>query len=203
VQGSPRRQDPSGPSIVATLGTEHAAGSDPDRLLARCRLGDAAAWDELVARYEWLVFGVARRNGLSREDAADVTQATFLALLESLETIRAEDRLASWLMTVSRRQSWALRNRALREAPGADEVVDRVDDHDPVACWEQLTVLHDALDGLAKPCRELLRALYLDPAEPSYQQVADRFGFRIGGIGPMRARCLRRLRQDLGEDVFV
>jgi RNA polymerase sigma factor (sigma-70 family) len=166
-------------------------------------MGDMAAWDELVGRYEWLVFGVARRNGLSREDAADVTQATFLALLESLDSIRTDDRLASWLMTVSRRQSWAQRNRAFREAPGAGEVADRIDDHDPVACWEELTVLHDALDRLGRPCRDLLRALYLDPAEPSYRDVAETMGYQIGGIGPMRARCLRRLRRDLGEDVFA
>jgi RNA polymerase sigma factor (sigma-70 family) len=203
VQSSSRRQDLPERPAVAALRTEQVAGSEPEQVLARCRMGDTAAWDELVARYEWLVFGVARRNGLSREDAADVTQATFLALLESLETIRAEDRLASWLMTVSRRQSWALRNRALREAPGADLVVDRIDDHDPLASWEELTVLHDALDELARPCRDLLRALYFDPAEPSYRELADRFGFRIGGIGPMRARCLRRLRQFLGEDVFA
>src|SRR5580658_4394792 len=45
-----------------------------------------------------------------------------------------------------------------------------------------------------------LLALYFDPAEPSYAQVARRLGRSAGGIGPMRARCLQRLRALLGED---
>ena len=39
-----------------------------------------------------------------------------------------------------------------------------------------------------------------DPASPSYAIIAERFGRSIGGIGPMRARCLQRLRVLLGED---
>jgi hypothetical protein len=45
-----------------------------------------------------------------------------------------------------------------------------------------------------------LLALYFDPAEPSYAQAARRLGRSAGGIGPMRARCLQRLRALLGED---
>lgn len=187
-------------SVPAVFG-EHTLGRDPEDpavLLARCRLGDGDAWDQLVMRYERLVFSVARRNGLGREDAADVTQATFMALLEAIDRIHTDDRLASWLMTVCRRQAWALRNRALREVP--DPAVDDTDSHDPLALWEELVTLHEALDALDRPCRELLRALYLDPAEPSYREVAARLGRRIGGIGPMRARCLQRMRRLLSED---
>lgn len=175
---------------------------DPDSLLTRCRTGDPAAWDEVVERYERLVFSVARRNGLSREDAADVTQATFVAMFESLDRIRDDDRLASWLMTVSRRQSWAWRNRAQREELRDEEVGDRPGDVDALANWESLTLLHTALDRLGQQCRTLLHALYLDPVEPSYREIADRLQVRPGGIGAMRARCLRKLRGALGEEAF-
>jgi len=203
VQSSARQQDLPASEAVATLPRPAERGAGPEPLLARCRLGEGAAWDELIGRYEWLVFGVARRNGLSRDDAADVTQTTFLALLEGLDSVRTEERLASWLMTVSRRQSWAVRNRTSRESPEAAEIADRDDVHDPLERWEELTVLHDALDNLGSPCRDVLLALYFDPAEPSYRDIAERLGYQIGGIGPMRARCLRRLRNDLGEEVFA
>ena len=46
----------------------------------------------------------------------------------------------------------------------------------------------------------LLLALYFDPAAPSYSEIAERMGRAIGGIGPMRARCLERLRCLVEED---
>ena len=70
-------------------------------LLAACRTGDQEAWELLVGRYERLVFSVALRNGVTREEAADVTQMTFIALLESVARLRDDQRLASWLMSVA------------------------------------------------------------------------------------------------------
>ena len=60
------------------------SGLSDATLLARCRTGDGAAWHVLVERYERPVFSVARSGGLDVEDAADVTQTTFVALLDSI-----------------------------------------------------------------------------------------------------------------------
>lgn len=168
-------------------------------LLRRCRDGDAAGWDLLVHRYERLVFSVAVRNGLARPDAADVTQATFLALLESLGDIQDEQRLASWLMTVARRQAWRLRARWGREAPVGLADPPSEPTVDDFTAWEREAALHEALDRLGSPCSDLLRSLYLDPCEPSYATLAARLGRQVGSIGPMRGRCLERLRTLLGE----
>jgi RNA polymerase sigma factor (sigma-70 family) len=167
-------------------------------LLSACRAGDQYAWDALVARYERLVFSVALRNGVTREEAADITQMTFIALLESLSRLRDEHRLASWLMSVSRRQAWRQRRRHERERP-----VEQVSSaEDPIAAWERIAVVHEGLQRLGGACRDLLLALYFDPAAPSYAEVARRLGRSIGGIGPMRARCLQHLRSVLGEDAL-
>jgi RNA polymerase sigma factor (sigma-70 family) len=170
----------------------------PDRALVdACQRGDQQAWDHLVARYERLIYSVALRSGLSREDAADVTQATFIALLDSINRLRDDQRLPFWLMTVARRQSWRLRRRRDQElrvcAPGGAAA-------DPIDDWERTAVVHEALHRLAAPCRDLLLALYFDPSKPSYAEVAERLGRAVGGLGPMRGRCLERLRAILGED---
>ena len=88
-------------------------------LLTACRAGDPEAWEVLVERYERLVFSVALRNGVTREEAADITQMTFIALLESIEKLREEQRVASWLMSVARRLAWRQRRRSDRETPRA------------------------------------------------------------------------------------
>ncbi len=184
-----------------------SATSDAE-LLERCRNRDPDAWDILVRRYESLIYSAARDGGLSVNDAADVTQTTFVGLLDSLESLRDEDRLASWLMTVARRQIWRTRRRLEREAPASagatvapdQRSTDRAHTADSLSEWERMSVLVDALERLKSPCRELLYLLYLDSREPTYSVVAARLGRSIGSIGPMRARCLEKLRAVLEED---
>ncbi len=160
-------------------------------LLVRCRAGQEEAWDMLVGRYERLVYSIAVRNGLTHEDAVDVAQNTFGALLESIDTVRDDERLAWWLMTVARRQSWRIRDRRRHEVPYAQLDLAPTD---PLVDWERAASLHQALNGLGNPCRNLLIALYFEPDSPPYSEVARRFGRSIGSIGPMRGRCLARLR---------
>ena len=182
---------PSGPP-----GPHNGPVTDAD-LLRRCRRRDADAWNTLVGRYERLVYTVALRNGLSAEDAADVTQATFVALVDSLDKLRDEEKLPSWLMTVARRQAWRTRNLSRRTTPlefAAEGTTD------PFADWATTTALHDALATLGGTCRELLLALYFEPDAPSYAEIAHRFGRSIGGIGPLRGRCLDKLRVILGSE---
>ncbi len=173
-------------------------------LLNRCRDGDSAAWEELVERYERLVFGVAVREGLSRDDAADVTQIVFEALFTSLDKIREDERVSSWLLVVARRQVWRIRNRRVREHPvpevdpGAECAGAGVPGGD-VDTSDKILDLYEAVGRLGDPCRELVTALYFDPSEPSYEEVAVRLGRPVGSIGPSRARCLERLRRILAE----
>ncbi len=180
--------------------TEPTELSDAD-LLERCRQGDREAWQVLYQRYERLVFSVALRSGLGREDAADVTQTTFVALLDSVDRLERDDRLSFWLVSVARRQSWRVRNRRGREVVGPVGEVDVAGtEPNQIDVWERAAALHDALRQLDSPCRELLLALYFDPNEPGYASIAERFGRAIGTIGPMRGRCLDRLRTILGQD---
>lgn len=189
----------------ATAPDSHLPGavltSDPtDRdLLAACRRGTADAWNVLVDRYERLVFAVARYEGLPRDDAADVTQQTFEALLDQLETIADGDRLRWWLMSVARRQSWRTRDRNRRETPvtsGADRV-DEPSVSDGADERAEVLALRQAMNQLGEPCRTLLQHLYFDPSEPTFAQVATRLGRSENGIGPSRSRCLARLRHIL------
>ena len=166
------------------------------RLLQGCRTGDAESWDALVHRYERLVFSVALRSGLSPTDAADVTQSTFIALLEACDRLNDDERLAAWLITVARRKAWRVIRRTSREWL-SDEIPT---EPAPGLSWEEIAVLHDALLRLAAPCRELLIALYFDPEKPSYAEIAARFDRSVGGIGPMRGRCLQRMRGLLDEE---
>jgi RNA polymerase sigma factor (sigma-70 family) len=179
-------------------------GLDRD-LILDCRNGDVGAWQRLLDRYERLVFSVPRRYGLSREDASDITQLTFTILFQSMDTLPENSNLGAWLITVARRHTWRLLNRKRREDAGgyggSNDGTSMLANtgSDEVERWELTQWLEHGLSLVGKPCRDLLSALYLDPRQPSYAEVAARFGMAVGSVGPTRIRCLKRLRQVLGE----
>jgi RNA polymerase sigma factor (sigma-70 family) len=160
----------------------------------------------LLNRYERLVYSIPLRYGLSRDDAADITQMTFMILIQSLDNLSEDSRLGAWLATVARRHTWRLLERNRREI--ASENLDGTDlaaravllgksTDDSIEHWELTDLLDTGLSQIGEPCRELLLALYFQPEPSSYAEVAARLDIPIGSIGPTRARCLKRLRQVL------
>jgi RNA polymerase sigma factor (sigma-70 family) len=179
---------------------------DLDRdLILGCRNGEVGAWQRLLDRYERLVFSVPRRYGLSREDAADITQLTFTILFQSMDTLSEDSTLGAWLTTVARRHTWRRLDRKRREEAGwygsSSESILMLahTGTEDMERWELTEWLDYGLSLVGKPCRDLLSALYLDPKQPSYAKVAARLGMAVGSVGPTRIRCLKRLRRVLGE----
>lgn len=174
--------------------------SDWELILA-CRAGEATAWEQLVSRYERLVFSIALSYRVSREDAADVSQMAFLSLFRSLDALSDDSRLSAWLATVAHRQTKRILQQRRREYPDAQELLDeRLPSIDPrgetpMERWEIVEWLQYGMDALSERCRQLLLALYFDREEPSYAEVAARLGMPVGSIGPSRARCIERLKQ--------
>jgi RNA polymerase sigma factor (sigma-70 family) len=172
-------------------------------LISACRAGQANAWEDLVTRYERLVFSIALSYGLSRDDAADVAQTTFLALFRSLAGLSEDTRLSAWLATVAHRQTRRILQSRRHEHPDALDLLDErlpsvgPPGSSPMERWELVEWLDYGLASLNERCRRLLLALYFDPTEPSYADVADRLALPIGSIGPNRARCLEQLKRIL------
>lgn len=177
-------------------------GTDRDLILG-CKRGEARAWRLVLDRYERLVFSIPRGYGLSREDAADISQLTFSLLLEGLDSLTEESNLGAWLATVARRHSWRLMERGRRESTGRErdlaESAALFGGEKPTERWVLTDWLLQGLSKLDEPCRKLLTALYFDESQPSYAEVAERLIMPLGSVGPTRARCLEQMRRVLGE----
>lgn len=177
-------------------------GNDRDLILG-CKRGQARAWQRVLDRYERLVFSIPRSYGLSREDAADITQLTFTILVQSLDTLTEDSNLGAWLATVARRHTWRLMERGRRESTGREEDLAEsatlFGGEKPTERWELMDWLQQGLSKVGDPCRRLLVALYFDEQQPSYAEIAERLDMPVGSIGPTRARCLQRMRRVLGE----
>ncbi|MBI5863956.1 MAG: sigma-70 family RNA polymerase sigma factor [Planctomycetes bacterium] len=79
--------------------------SDPS-LVQACLDGSQQAWNELVDRYERLVYSVALKSRLSAADADDVFQTVFFSLHRNLPQLKDQARLSAWLITTTHRESW-------------------------------------------------------------------------------------------------
>jgi RNA polymerase sigma factor (sigma-70 family) len=172
-------------------------------LILECRGGHTAAWEQIVLRYERLIYSIALSYRLTREDAADVAQTAFLALFRSLGSLREDTRLSSWLATVAHRQAQRTIQRARHEHPDALDILDEraptigPEAGGPMERWELVEWLEHGMVSLSERCRRLLLALYFNPNEPSYADVAAALGIPLGSIGPSRARCLAQLKEIL------
>ncbi|MFI9813063.1 RNA polymerase sigma factor [Saccharothrix variisporea] len=166
-------------------------------LLASARLGDHAAWHELVRRHLRLVWAVARSFRLTRDDAADVAQATWLVLAENLTTIRHPERLTAWLVTTARRESLAVLRTRSREEPADLRPPDTAPSpEDTAEAADTGTRLWHAYRTLPARCRRLLHLIAHAP-DLTYPELAQATGIPANSLGPTRHRCLAVLRRRL------
>ena len=172
-------------------------------LVLAAAAGDQHAWDELVDRYAGLVWSIARGYRLGFADAADVSQTTWLRLVEHLDRLRDPEHVGSWLATTARHECLRVLRRSNREVPddSLETERDTVPDQGPtpesvVLSNERRALVLEALGALSERCQLLLRVL-ASSAQPRYSDVSAALEIPVGSIGPTRARCLEHLRREL------
>lgn len=171
-------------------------------LVRGCVRGSEDAWGALLEKYKNLIFSIPIKQGIPRDDAADIFQRVCVLLLAELKHLRQPAALPMWLIRVTSHEClrWHRqeRSRASRyaeetplaphDAPLPDEVVARIKE-------EQL--LREAIGALAPRCRQVIEMLFFEsPARP-YEDVARSLGLATGSIAFIRGRCLTRLRRQL------
>jgi RNA polymerase sigma factor (sigma-70 family) len=182
------------------MSIEQELASD-ESLLRDCATGNMQAWQRLLDKYERLVYSIPLNYGLSADDAADIAQITFTALLRQIGSLRPDSNLGGWLATVARRHAWrviAQKKRAPTEEFDSEAASALIPERsNAITRWEMTEWLNSGLTLLNERCRNLLTALYLEEQEPSYAEVAQRLRLAEGSIGATRARCLQRLKEIL------
>ncbi|MEU0050997.1 sigma-70 family RNA polymerase sigma factor [Streptomyces sp. NPDC006184] len=167
--------------------------------------GDAAAWKALVEGMSPLVWSVVRAHRLSDADGHEVFQTVWFRFAQHLGRIREPDKTAAWLASTARHECLKvlrqltrltltddpqLLDRASQERTPEESLIDTEEAADRA---ERIRRLWQELDSLGERCRQLLRVLMASPP-PSYGEISAALGIAVGSIGPLRQRCLRRLR---------
>jgi RNA polymerase sigma factor (sigma-70 family) len=189
---------------VRAQGHVGANDTEPDsltRLVERARGGDVSGWNGLVDRFAAMVWGVARRHGLSASDAADVSQTTWLRLVEHLDRIQDPERVGGWLATTARHEALRVLRISDRLPPLPDDDLQSLCTDDEAASIDENLLreerdqeLWELISMLPPRCQLLLTVLTAE-SRLSYVEIGEALDMPTGSIGPTRARCLEHLRR--------
>src|SRR6266568_2233730 len=166
-------------------------GSDTEaRLLARCRRGEAAAWDELFDQHYAAAgrFILQLSHDLTREDAEEICQEVFLSVIKNLNSFHGESQFQTWLFRIAANKARDYRERRHAAKRGGGQTPLSLQAEDPesgltldppgtapgpdatLMNTEQDALVHQALDQLGEPCREIIELRYF--GDSSYDEIS-------------------------------
>jgi RNA polymerase sigma factor (sigma-70 family) len=172
-----------------------AAGLSDAELVARCRAGEEAAWNELVERFSRYVYAICTQGfRLGSEDAEDVFQEVFARAYEHLDRLRTDEALRPWLAQLTRRLCVDRLRAGRREVPG-DEGLEPRDVDETLATLDDAMTVRACLDAIGAACKEILDRFF--GRDESYRAIGEALGLPPGTVASRISRCLRKLRLEL------
>ena len=181
-----------------------------DRTLAEAAGGDQEAWSRIVARYGPRLYAIVVRQCGDRELAEEITQATFVQLVVSIDGYREQGRFEAWLFRIAmNRLRDEMRRRKRQAKPlgtmhsdaalnlGLAAHRDTADDpHVQASRAEQVALLKSAVARLTPRDREIL--LLRHTAGLSFPQIAETLREPLGTVLARAHRAVGKLRQTMG-----
>ena len=196
-------------------------GSDAEAdLIARCRRGEPGAWDDLFDRH----YAAAGRfvfqlgHDFSREDVEEICQEVFLSVIRNLESFHGGSQFQTWLFRVAanKARDYRQRQHAAKRGGGQTPVSLQAEDPetgltlDPPADTpapditlmnaEQVALVHQALDQLGEPCREIIELRYF--GDLSYDEISVSLSLNPKTVSSRLSKCLDRL-EGIARPIFA
>jgi RNA polymerase sigma-70 factor (ECF subfamily) len=196
--------------------------NDEGQLVTQARAGDAAAFTELVNRYERKIYRLAKHITQNDEDAEDVLQDAFLKAYEHLDTFKGDSKFYTWIVRIAVNEAlMRLRKRKSDRTVPLDEPVDTGEEtvQREIAVWEDNpeqryshAEMHDILDQAVQTLKPDFRTVFVlrDIEELSTEETAETLGISIPAVKSRLLRARLALREKLtrqfrrkGEDVLA
>jgi RNA polymerase sigma-70 factor (ECF subfamily) len=191
---------------------------DPDiRLMLRVRDDDAAAFAELVERFQHRLVAVMNHVVGSTDEAEDLAQEVFLRVYRVRKKYRPRAKFSTWLFTIANNLALnALRDRKRRpvlplevqesgsspgiRTPGAAATRDQPPAHG-LQQQELADVIRRALDGLNERQRV---AIVLNKFEDmNYAEIAQVMALTTKAVKSLLSRARMKLREALQGYIYM
>jgi RNA polymerase sigma factor (sigma-70 family) len=169
------------------------------KIIDLCRQGNEGAWHELIDIIGPLIFSICKKSKMTHDESFDIYGQVCLDLVKNIDTVRSPERILSFVATITRRKIFNFYEKLHLSDYFDPELIPalvRAEEETPDQIYENLQkreVLLKAMAKLSSKQYKLLKALYFDPGNPSYKEIARRLDCPLSSIGPTRARALEKL----------
>ena len=182
-------------------------------LVQRAKAGELDAFEALTNRYEQRIYGLAMRMLRQEQDAEDVTQQTFLSVLENLEGFRGEASFSTWVLRIAShaalkiiRKRKGLNTVSLEEATEPSDNLNSIPHPEFIADWRQSPEIlvqqnevRRLLDEALARLDEKYRLVFLlrDVEGLSVRETAEALDLSEANVKVRLLRARLQLREDL------
>lgn len=177
-------------------------------LVKQCQRGDADAMGRLIIKYQDRLYNTILKICGNPDDAAELTQETFVKVLESISTFRGQSSFYTWLFRVGVNLTLNFCSRKLRlgmrsldaglgqnESSMASNLPDKKE-IDPAAVAQNHELVGQVLAALEK-LDDNQRAIVVlrDIEGMDYEQIAEILQIELGTVKSRLSRARSALRE--------
>lgn len=168
-------------------------------LIQKCLGGDERSWHELIDLVAPAIFSICRKSRLSRDESFDIFGQVCLQLLNNIGSLRSPEKILSFVGTITRRQIYNFYQKMQLIDYFDDQSIEMLPDitrKDPEQNYQNTRnreILLEAMLTLSERDYKLMKMLFFDPDEPSYEEIGRKLKMPVSSIGPIRAKALARL----------
>ena len=195
-------------------------GIDDAVLVERCRTGDSAAMGPLILKYQNRIYNVILKMCRNADDAAELTQETFVKIIESIDRFEARSAFYTWAFRIAVNLTLNHCQRSSRFGSASLDYTDpdgyRGQRRDGQAATQLRQILSDesspdpavvaqnkelcdlvikAIDRLDEPQKTVL--VLRDIEGMNYAQIAEVIDVELGTVKSRLSRARSNLRQIL------
>ena len=180
-------------------------------LIERCRRGDGEAWERLFTEhYPAAARFVFQLSGdFTREDAEEICQESFLAVVRNLADFQGNCRFQTWLFRICANKARDYRERQTAQKRGGGAAVISLNAENPetglapdapshapgpdaaLLAQERAGLLREALEQMDLACREVIELRYF--GDLSYEEIASALQLNPKTVSSRLSKCLDRL----------
>ena len=184
---------------------------DEARLVSAAKAGEAAAFEELVNRYERKIFRLGMNITQNREDAEDVMQEAFLKSFTNLDRFQGDSRFYTWLVRIAVNEALMKLRKRRPNQVSLDEPLTTDDDDSvfreiedwgpsPEKKFAQ-TELNEILNSVIGELDPIFRVVFLlrDVEGVSTEETAQTLGISVAAVKSRLLRARLKLRQKLNK----
>jgi RNA polymerase sigma-70 factor (ECF subfamily) len=162
---------------------------------------DLTAYDELMKRYEGLIYKISYGFGKNKENALDITQNVFIKSYQKLATFKGNSSFKSWLVKISYNEgvNWVRSNQKFSKQENIDDHLElpsiSLSNEDEYLAKENKSQLIHCLYNLNTRYRLAVVLRYFE--NMPIKDIAQTLQCSEGVVKNMLFRSLRKLKENL------